>query len=117
VIIVVRPEGNRRAQELMYKYFEKADVNWRGIGNIPKSGLELRPEYSYLNAKVAFELPEIKEKKIPGCICDRVVLGKAYPSDCKLFKRSCTPRNPKGPCMVSLEGACNIWYRFGGNEN
>ena len=114
---VVRPEGNRRAQELMYKYFEKADVNWRGIGNIPKSGLELRPEYSYLNAKVAFELPEIKEERIPGCICDRVVLGKTYPSDCKLFKRSCTPRNPKGPCMVSLEGACNIWYRFGGNEN
>jgi len=109
---VVRPEGNRRAQELIYKYFEKADVNWRGIGNIPNSGLELRPEYSHLNAKVVFNLPEEREEKVPGCICDRVVLGKAYPSECKLFGKACTPKNPKGPCMVSLEGACNIWYRF-----
>jgi len=110
---VVRPEGNRKAQELMYKYFEKADVNWRGIGNIPKSGLEFRPQYAHLNAKVVFNLPEIKEEKIPGCICDRVVLGKAYPTDCKLYGTACTPRNPKGPCMVSLEGACNIWFRSG----
>jgi hydrogenase expression/formation protein HypD len=110
---VVRPKGNRRAQELMYKYFEKADVNWRGIGLIPKSGLELREKYSHLNAKVVFNLPEIKEEKLPGCICDKVVLGKAYPTDCKLFRTACTPRNPKGPCMVSMEGACNIWYRFG----
>jgi hydrogenase expression/formation protein HypD len=109
---VVRPRGNRKAQELMYKFFEKADVNWRGIGLIPKSGLELRPEYSHINAKVVFNLPEIKEEKIPGCICDRVVLGKAYPTDCKLFGTACTPRSPKGPCMVSAEGACNIWHRF-----
>ncbi len=112
---VVRPEGNKRAKELMYKYFEKASVNWRGIGLIPDSGLELRTEYSHINAKVVFNLPEIEEEKVPGCICDRVVLGKAYPTDCKLFGKACTPRDPKGPCMVSLEGACNIWYRFGGN--
>lgn len=113
---VVRPEGNKRAQDLIYKYFEVADVNWRGIGNIPESGLELREEYSHINAKFVFNLPEIKEEKIPGCICDKVVLGKAYPSECKLFGTVCTPRNPKGPCMVSLEGACNIWYRFGRYE-
>ena len=109
---VVRPEGNKKAQELMYKYFEKADVNWRGIGRIPKSGLELKEEYSHINAKRVFNLPEIEEEKIPGCICDKVVLGKAYPKDCKLFGTACTPSNPKGPCMVSGEGACNIWYRF-----
>ena len=110
---VVKPEGNKRAQDLIYKYFEVADVNWRGIGNVPKSGLELRPQYSNINAKAVFNLPEMKEEKIPGCICDKVVLGKAYPSDCKLFGTACTPRQPKGPCMVSVEGACNIWYRFG----
>ncbi|ADU96891.1 hydrogenase expression/formation protein HypD [Thermovibrio ammonificans HB-1] len=110
---VVKPEGNKRAQELMYKYFYKTAVNWRGIGYIPDSGLELRPEYNHLNAKVVFNLPEIQEEKIPGCICDRIVLGKAYPTDCKLFGKGCTPRDPKGPCMVSMEGACNIWYRFG----
>ncbi len=110
---VVRPEGNVKAQELMYKYFEKADVNWRGIGLIPKSGLEFRKEYDNINAKKVFKLPEIKEEKIKGCICDKVVLGKAYPNECKLFGKVCTPSNPKGPCMVSMEGACNIWYRFG----
>ncbi len=109
---VVKPEGNRKAQELMYKYFEKADVNWRGIGRIPKSGLELKEEYSHINAKKVFNLPEIEEEKVPGCICDKIVLGKAYPKDCKLFGKLCTPSNPKGPCMVSAEGACNIWYRF-----
>jgi len=109
---VVRPEGNKRAQELMYKYFEKSDVNWRGIGRIPKSGLELREEYSHIDAKKVFDLPEIEEEKVPGCICDKIVLGKAYPTDCKLFGTVCTPSNPKGPCMVSGEGACNIWYRF-----
>lgn len=110
---VVKPEGNRKAQELMYKYFEKTDVNWRGIGYIPESGLEFRKEYDYINAKKVFNLPEIEEKKVPGCICDRIVLGKAYPDECKLFGTACTPRDPKGPCMVSMEGACNIWYRFG----
>ncbi len=110
---VVRPEGNVKAQELMYKYFEKADVNWRGIGLIPKSGLEFRKEYDNINAKKVFNLPEIKEEKVKGCICDKIVLGKAYPNECKLFGKVCTPSNPKGPCMVSMEGACNIWYRFG----
>ncbi|ADY73534.1 hydrogenase expression/formation protein HypD [Desulfurobacterium thermolithotrophum DSM 11699] len=110
---VVKQEGNKKAQELMYKYFEKADVNWRGIGYIPKSGLEFRKEYDHINAKKVFNLPEIEEKKVAGCICDKIVLGKAYPTECKLFGKVCTPRSPKGPCMVSLEGACNIWYRFG----
>ncbi|SMP17395.1 hydrogenase expression/formation protein HypD [Desulfurobacterium pacificum] len=110
---VVRPEGNVKAQKLMYKYFEKADVNWRGIGLIPKSGLEFREEYNHINAKKVFNLPEIEEEKVKGCICDKIVLGKAYPNECKLFGKACTPSNPKGPCMVSMEGACNIWYRFG----
>ena len=108
---VVRPEGNVQAQKIMDKFFEVSDVNWRAIGYIPGSGLELRDAYSDKDAKKVFELPEIKEEKIPGCICGTIILGKAYPDKCKLFKKVCTPKSPKGPCMVSMEGACNIWYR------
>ncbi|HDH00518.1 MAG TPA: hydrogenase formation protein HypD, partial [Nitrospirae bacterium] len=108
---VVKPEGNLQAQRLMDKYLKVSDANWRGIGNVPASGLELRDEYAGKDAKKVFELQEIKEDRIPGCICGNVVLGKAYPSECKLFKKVCSPRNPKGPCMVSFEGACNIWYK------
>jgi len=110
---VVKPEGNTQAQRLMDKYFEVADVNWRGIGHIPASGLELRDEYAERDARKVFELEEIKEAKTPGCVCGTIILGKAYPSACKLFKKVCTPKTPKGPCMVSAEGACNIWYKTG----
>jgi len=108
---VVRAEGNVTAQRLINKYFMVSDANWRAIGNVPLSGLELKEEYSKIDAKRVFGLGEIKESRIPGCICDRVVLGKAYPSDCRLFRHSCTPEDPKGPCMVSIEGACNIWFK------
>ncbi len=108
---VVKNEGNRKALELIYKYFEKTDVNWRGIGYIPNSGLDFKEEFGILDARKRFELPQIEEKKIRDCICDKIILGKAYPSECKLFGKACTPGNPKGPCMVSGEGACNIWYR------
>ncbi len=110
---VVRPEGNQQAQRLMDKFFEVSDVNWRAIGHIPGSGLEIRDEYSSKNAKKVFGLEEIKESKIPGCICGTIILGKAYPDACKLFKKACSPKAPKGPCMVSIEGACNIWYSSG----
>lgn len=108
---VVRPEGNTQAQRIMHKYFEVSSVNWRGIGYIPDSGLELKSAYSSKDARKVFELQEVKEEKIPGCICGDVILGKAYPSKCKLFKKACSPKSPKGPCMVSQEGSCNIWYK------
>jgi hydrogenase expression/formation protein HypD len=110
---VVKPEGNVQAQKIMDKFFKVADVNWRGIGYIPGSGLELRDEYSARDARKVFDLQEVKESKIPGCICGSIILGKAYPAACKLFKKVCTPKSPKGPCMVSMEGACNIWYKTG----
>ncbi len=110
---VVKPEGNVQAQKIMDRFFEVSDVNWRGIGHIPGSGLELREEYSGKDARKVFDLQEIKESAIPGCICGNVILGKAYPADCKLFTKVCSPNSPKGPCMVSGEGACNIWYKTG----
>ncbi len=108
---VVKPQGNTQAQKIMEKYFKVANANWRGIGHIPDSGLELREEYSLRDAKKVFELKEIKEEKTAGCICGKIILGKAYPSGCKLFKKGCSPKTPRGPCMVSFEGACNIWYK------
>ena len=78
---------------------------------IPASGLELRDNYAHRDAKKVFKLIDVKEEKTSGCICGKIILGKAYPSDCKLFKKICSPKNPKGPCMVSHEGACNIWYK------
>jgi hydrogenase expression/formation protein HypD len=108
---VVRPEGNILAQKIIDKFFQVADVNWRGIGYIPRSGLEVREEYSEKNAREVFDLKEIKESKVKACICGKVILGKAYPSDCRLFKKACTPKTPQGPCMVSFEGSCNIWYK------
>jgi len=107
---VVRPEGNTLAQKIIYKFFEVSDVNWRGIGHVPGSGLELKDEFSGMDAKKAFGLEDVKEEKVPGCICGEIVLGKAYPSECSLFKKVCSPQKPKGPCMVSSEGACNIWF-------
>jgi hydrogenase expression/formation protein HypD len=109
--VVVKPEGNVQAQKIIDRFFEVSDVNWRGIGYIPLSGLELREEYSSRDAKKVFGLKEVKETKTAGCICGKVILGKAYPSDCALFKKICSPKNPRGPCMVSFEGACNIWYK------
>ncbi len=108
---VVKPEGNLKAQEIIYKFLKVADVNWRAIGHIPGSGLELKDEYQAKDARKVFDLPEIKEEKIPGCICGTIILGKAYPDKCKLFKKSCSPKTPKGPCMVSIEGSCHIWYK------
>ncbi len=108
---VVRPEGNIRAQELMNKYFKVADVNWRGIGRVARSGLELRDEYAGMDAGKVFGPGEVKEEKIPGCICGDIILGRAYPPACGLFRKACSPQAPAGPCMVSVEGACNIWYR------
>ncbi len=112
---VVKAEGNTHAQEIIYRFMEPADTNWRGIGNVPLSGLELKGEYSRYNARHLFGLKEIREEKIPGCICGSVILGMAYPRDCRLFGKACTPSRPKGPCMVSMEGACNIWYNSRGN--
>jgi hydrogenase expression/formation protein HypD len=110
---VVRPEGNVQAQRIIEKYFRVSDANWRGIGNISESGLEMRDEMSHRDAKKAFRLTEVKEVKTAGCICASIVLGKSYPSSCALFRKRCDPKNPKGPCMVSSEGSCNIWFRTG----
>ncbi|MEJ2773149.1 hydrogenase formation protein HypD [Stygiolobus sp. CP850M] len=115
---VVKYQGNVFAQVEINKVFKPVDAIWRGIGTVPKSGLDLREEYSMYNAR---EQLGIKEKPWdydlpPGCRCNEVTLGIAYPTDCPMFMKACTPAMPWGPCMVSMEGACAVWARFGSTE-
>ncbi len=109
---VVTYEGNVKAQNLMKDVFTPSDVEWRGFPVIPESGLALKPEFEAFDAQKKFDLVYEKITKKDGCICDRVLRGLADPSDCKLFGKACTPRVPVGPCMVSHEGACRIWYQY-----
>jgi hydrogenase expression/formation protein HypD len=108
----VTREGNVKAQELMFGVFERSDAEWRGFPVIPKSGLKLRPEFAEYDAQQKFGVEFKHVGKHSACICDRVLRGIAQPTDCKLFSKACTPRNPVGPCMVSHEGACRIWHMY-----
>jgi len=113
----VRREGNRRAQRMMGEVFEVCDSEWRGIGNLPSTGLCLREEYRDLEASRAFGLKRREEGAMPpGCRCSEVLLGSCAPNDCPLFGKACTPDHPVGPCMVSGEGTCKIWFQYGGYE-
>jgi len=108
----VRPEGNRRAQELMARAFRVVDARWRGLGVIPQSGLALAEEFAEFDAgrRLSVELSEPKEPA--GCRCGDVLRGAIEPPECPLFAETCTPANPVGACMVSSEGACQAWYRY-----
>ncbi len=112
---VVHPGGNSAAQRMLSEVFEVSDANWRGIGTIPGSGYALTGEFK--RHDVREHLPDHCEEgrrragqMPPGCDCARVVLGKIYPNECRLFGNPCTPSAPIGPCMVSDEGACRIWW-------
>ncbi|MDR3101695.1 MAG: hydrogenase formation protein HypD [Methanocalculaceae archaeon] len=109
---VVTREGNIKAQKLMQDVFVPTDVEWRGFPVIPDSGLKLKPEFEVFDAQKKFDLVYARVTKNSGCICDKVLRGLADPSDCKLYGKACTPRIPIGPCMVSCEGACRIWYQY-----
>lgn len=110
-------EGNLAAQALIDTVFESAEVQWRGIGPIPDSGYALRAEFAGFDARFRFSVKgEHGTEKIPGCCCADVLTARATPADCPLFGTRCTPLTPVGPCMVGSEGACSIWFRYGGRE-
>lgn len=118
---VARPGGNPTARALLEEVFEVGDANWRGIGAIPGSGFHIRPAFGDHDARRRFATePALDRKRAgempPGCDCARVVLGKIYPNQCVLYGKACTPRKPIGPCMVSDEGACRIWWSSGVRE-
>ena len=119
---VVRPGGNPEARAWLDKTMRVVDANWRGVGTIPNSGYELRDAYAAHDARrqlpsYADDLRKRAGEMPPGCDCARVVLGKIYPNECRLYGVACTPRKPIGPCMVSDEGACRIWWSSGYRDN
>ena len=119
---VVRPGGNSEARRQLNEVMKVSDANWRGVGIIPNSGFVLRERYASHDSRRHFEsYADESRKRVgempPGCDCARVVLGKIYPNQCRLYGLACTPRKPIGPCMVSDEGACRIWWASGCREN
>lgn len=119
---VARAGGNATAMRWLAETMHIEDANWRGIGNIPRSGFWLRETFAAHDARRRFHSHEDVARKRrgempPGCDCARVVLGKIYPNECLLYGRACSPRHPIGPCMVSDEGACRIWWSSGVRES
>jgi hydrogenase expression/formation protein HypD len=118
---LVRPGGNRAARQQLRQALDVGDANWRGIGIIPDSGYALNHAYRAHDARRAFPSYADEARKRagempPGCDCARVVLGRIYPNECRLYGVACHPRHPIGPCMVSDEGACRIWWSSGLRE-
>lgn len=112
----VSREGNLKAQELIDTYMEKrTHFRWRGIGDIPQSALKLKDAYAKYDAEVVFKevLPTEELDDHKACICGDILKGKAKPFDCKVFGKACTPSNPMGSCMVSSEGACSAYFKYG----
>ena len=109
----VRPEGNRVAQDIVSRVFEVSEADWRGLGCVPASGLAIRSEYARFDASLVFSVDPGPPRDHRGCRCGEVLRGTVEPPECPLFRRVCTPAHPIGPCMVSGEGACAAWYRYG----
>ena len=108
---VVKPEGNKIALDKIKEVFKEVNSDWRGIGNIPLSGLEVKDKYGKFNArKFEVEIEETKESR--GCRCGEVLRGVIIPPDCPLFRKVCIPENPQGACMVSTEGTCAAYYKY-----
>ena len=109
---VVTREGSREAQRLVNELMEGCDSEWRGLGIIPGSGMQLREEWEAYDARKKYNMPKIEGKANPACRCGDVLQGKCKPSDCKVFGKVCTPQHPVGACMVSGEGACSAYYMY-----
>ncbi|MDH3671520.1 MAG: hydrogenase formation protein HypD [Gammaproteobacteria bacterium] len=115
---VVKPGGNSTARAQLAATMDVVDANWRGVGVIPRSGFALKPVLAAHDARRHFpsyaDASRRRAGQMPaGCQCADVVLGKIYPNECKIYGNACTPRRPIGPCMVSGEGACRIWWAAG----
>ncbi len=112
---VVSRDGNLIALDAINTAYSIVDSQWRGIGMVEKSGLELAEQYAEYNIRLKEDIPISSGRDIPkGCRCADVILGKIYPRDCSLFNKKCSPENPVGPCMVGSEGTCAIHSKYGG---
>ncbi|MCC7493537.1 MAG: hydrogenase formation protein HypD [Fimbriimonadaceae bacterium] len=113
---LVKPHGSAKAQAALARTFDVRPSVWRGLGELPDTGLLLQERFDELNARVRFDLRISAESaEMPaGCQCNRVMLGQIKPPECGLFRSACHPLRPYGPCMVSQEGTCYIWHQYGG---
>lgn len=109
---VVRPEGNPLAASKIFEIFEEDQAQWRGFGSIPQSGYRLRDEFKAMDAR-HFPLAVEPPLEHPHCRCGEVLQGVVSPPDCPLYRVVCNPENPVGPCMVSVEGTCAAYYKYG----
>lgn len=105
-------EGNTIAQGMVSECFEPCTDFWRGIGEIPDSGLKLRKAYSSFDAEEVLPVKVENKPEPKACLCGSILKGMNKPTDCKLFKKTCTPENPIGACMVSNEGTCAAYYKY-----
>lgn len=114
---VVRPEGNPQALALLDEVFAIGDVWWRGLGDLPATGLLLRERHAALDARERFgiRLSPADDELPHGCRCNEVMLGQITPPECPLFRTACHPMRPYGPCMVSQEATCYLWHQYGGH--
>ena len=110
----VRAGGNPAAQKLMREVFSVSPAAWRAIGTVKGTGLEFSKAYASFDAVKRFKIKYKEAPEPKGCLCGQILLGKALPPDCRLFGKGCTPSNAVGPCMVSSEGACAAWFKYGG---
>ena len=113
---VVTDEGSPAAVALVDKFMKPCDAEWRGIGVIPDSGVELRDEYAAYDARKKYSVPKMEFERKTACKCGIVLQGKILPSECPLFGKACNPDHPVGACMVSDEGACSAFYMYGGQS-
>ena len=112
---VVKKNGNPKAKAIIKEVFRINNAVWRGLGEIPHSGLELRDEFSSFDIAriIPFNIKyQASSRRLKQCRCAEVLKGVIQPSECSLFRKICSPANPYGPCMVSSEGACNAYYRY-----
>ena len=109
---VVREQGNPAAQHAMQQVFITVDRNWRGLGNIPQSGLMLAPEFADWNAELRFNVQSVNTQEPVACRSGDVLQGLIKPAQCPEFATTCTPEHPLGATMVSTEGACAAYYRY-----
>jgi len=108
----VRQEGNRPAQQLIREVFQVVPRKWRGVGEIPQSGLSLSPAYATFDAERKFGVAELRVEEPSECLSGLVLQGKIKPHECPAFGNRCTPEHPLGATMVSSEGACAAYYRY-----
>ena len=113
---VVKAEGNLSAQKILSTVYEVADVAWRGMGTIPASGLKMREEFAAFDIERVAPLELERVTKKTACRCGEVLRGLLKPTDCPLFGKACQPLHAVGACMVSVEGVCAAWFKYGGNN-